>query len=258
MPDLATVARYQRRIRASPDRVWENVRDWEHLPWLHAESFRAIDLEESGDWGWRARIGLHGGAEIRLELVIEGARYVSRTLEGPGAGGEIWTTVTPHAPDQTDIEVEFRVPGVAPEHRDAVGDGFLRLYTQLWDEDEAMMRERARELARSGDTSDTSEEALDLGPEASLREALPKDLVLGGRPYRIVDLAGELVVYATACPHWLGPLPAPASDGTVTCPWHGYRFDVRNGARCDAKSPMRLSPPPRLERHEGRLRLVAR
>lgn len=254
MPELVSVARYERRVRASAERVWENVRDWEHLPWLHASSFQSIELEDSGDWGWRATIGLHGDGEIRLELVIDGARYVSRTLEGPGAGGEIWTTVTPHAEDQTDIVVEFLVPGVPPEHRDAVGDVFLRLYTQLWDEDETMMRQRTRELAGRAAASGA---ALDLGPEDALRASLPRVVEFEGKRYRIATVAGELVVYASACPHWLGPLPEPATDGTVTCPWHGYRFDARSGRRCDAASPMRLSPPPRIKRKGDRVRLCA-
>jgi nitrite reductase/ring-hydroxylating ferredoxin subunit len=38
------------------------------------------------------------------------------------------------------------------------------------------------------------------------------------------------------CPHFGGPLDdAPVDDrGIVTCPWHGYRFDVRTGRRVTA------------------------
>ncbi|TMP97098.1 MAG: hypothetical protein E6L09_13880 [Verrucomicrobia bacterium] len=32
-------------MRASLERIWENVRDWEHLPWLHRRSFLDIQLE---------------------------------------------------------------------------------------------------------------------------------------------------------------------------------------------------------------------
>ena len=35
VPGLTSVATYRRRIGASLERVWENVHDWEHLPWLH-------------------------------------------------------------------------------------------------------------------------------------------------------------------------------------------------------------------------------
>ena len=92
LPPLTCVASYRRTVHASETRVWENVRDWEHLPWLHAASFRSIARLDEGDWGWRARIGLQPAAEIVLELVIDSssARYVSRTLAGPGVGSEIW------------------------------------------------------------------------------------------------------------------------------------------------------------------------
>ena len=96
--DLVRVGVYEREVRASTERVWENVHDWEHLPWLHRGSFSSIECNDSGDWGWRARIGLQPASpsrSIQLELRIEPdePRYVSRTLEGPGAGSEIWTRV---------------------------------------------------------------------------------------------------------------------------------------------------------------------
>lgn len=54
-------ATYEREVAASLERVWENVYDWEHLPWLHSSSFGSIELEESAAWGWRARIGTGAG-----------------------------------------------------------------------------------------------------------------------------------------------------------------------------------------------------
>jgi len=37
---LTLVTTYQRTIHASLERIWENVCDWEHLPWLYRSSFR--------------------------------------------------------------------------------------------------------------------------------------------------------------------------------------------------------------------------
>lgn len=255
MSDLVDVAHYQRRIRASEERVWENVRDWEHLPWLHASSFRAITLEDSGDWGWRARIGLHGGDEIRLELVIDGDRYVSRTLDGGGAGSEIWTQVLPHGQETTDIEVEFHLPGIEPQAVAATGAGFVRLYTQLWDEDERMMRERTRRL---GEHRSAASFSLDVGPIDAVERELPMRVEFGGRAYRIISFEGELHIHAAVCPHWLGPLEnAPNAAGELTCSWHGYRFDLRTGRRCGGSRPIRLPKAPRLEIAEGRVTLRA-
>src|SRR5262245_43106914 len=151
LPGRTRVATYRREIGADVDRVWENARDWEHLPWLHRTTFARIERLESGALGWRARVGLAPDAAqvILLELRIEpdAGRYVARTLEGPGAGTEIWTQLAPRR-TSTGIEVEFHVPGIPPERAAAVGAGFERLYARLWDEDEAMMERRARELAR--------------------------------------------------------------------------------------------------------------
>jgi nitrite reductase/ring-hydroxylating ferredoxin subunit len=136
-----------------------------------------------------------------------------------------------------------------------MGDGYLRLYTRLWDEDEAMMREREQRLAPPPAAPAVG---LDLGPEEALRASLPRRVELAGRRYQIAQVDDALVVYAAVCPHWLGPLADAAADGSVTCPWHGYRFDVRSGRRCDVESPLRLPAPPRLERRAGRVHLVPR
>jgi nitrite reductase/ring-hydroxylating ferredoxin subunit len=259
-PELTRVAVYRRRIGASLERVWENVLDWEHLPWLHRGSFAAIECLASGDRGWRARIApARGGGEIVVELVTEpqALRYVARTLEGAGVGGEIWTRLDPVAPDATDIAVEFLAPDVDPQHADALGRAYVELYTRLWDEDEAMMRQReARLRARAAPAEPGT--ALELGALEALRDRLPLQVELGGRPFRLIALEGELVVHSTVCPHLLGPLDsAEVVEGVVACPWHGYRFDPRSGRGCGDARRFRLAPPPRIEIDAGRVRLVA-
>jgi nitrite reductase/ring-hydroxylating ferredoxin subunit len=240
--DLTRAAVYERCVRASLERVWENVRDWEHLPWLHAGSFSSIVLVGRGEWGWRARIGTRPhGREILLELVIDGDRYVSRTLEGPGAGSEIWTQLSRRSDHETDIRVEFLLPGVSPAVAETLGGALTALYTRLWDEDEAMMQRRESLLsARAPAPAEAG--ALDLGPAAEVRARAPLTVELAGRAYRVVRLADDtLVAHATICPHWLGPLDSSeVEDGCVTCPWHGYRFDLRTGRRPGVQSPLRL------------------
>ncbi len=259
---LTRVARYERTVPVSTDRVWENVRDWEHLPWLHRTSFSSIELREEGDWGWRARIGLQPAAlerSIELELVIakDAPRYVSRTVKGPGAGSEIWTTVSGRGPDASDIAVEFLVPGVDPARADAVGVGFVEAYTRLWDEDEGMMSERRDQLrARRGPAAPAE---LELGPLAELRARLPLVVALGGRRFRLLELDGELIAHSTVCAHLLGPLrEAPVEEGCVTCPWHGYRYDLRTVRSADGRR-LRLAPAPRVEvdAESGQVRLVS-
>ncbi len=259
--ELVRVGGYERSVRASLERVWENVLDWEHLPWLHREAFRSIACEDAGDWGWRARVGMASDRavrEVRIELLIEreALRYVTRTLDGMGRGTEIWTRLRPEGPEQTGIEVSFLLPGVPPAKRDALGARYRKLYAQLWDEDEEMMRVRSAELVRLAGPRPPANARLRLGDAGALR--LPLCAELGGRRWRVVRVGGELLAHATTCPHRLGPLDAaPVEGGQVRCPWHGYRFDVRTGRAAEGRG-LRLPEAPRVEREGDGLWLVSR
>ena len=260
-PCLALAATYERTIHASLAHVWENVLDWEHLPWLHARAFTSIELLEAGDWGWRALLGGESSGRtpaapsvVELRVDHHANRYVARTGgtvgqgdasasgQRHGATSEIWTSLEPLAVDRTGIRVEFRVQPLPHDALEAVGRGYVGLYTVLWDEDEEMMRERAerqRELE-----SPAPAEALDLGPLDELRARLPLDVTFAGRPHRVIELGGEIVAHTTACPHMLGPLhPADGDAATLECPWHGHAFDVRSGRSCDGRGRWLSSPP---------------
>src|SRR5262245_16363383 len=190
-PRIVTVAVYERLIRASLERVWENVLDWEHLPALHRASFASVKRIESGEWGWSAEVKVPGSERaigLRVELDRENLRYVTATTDGPGAGTEIWTFLAPASEHETRIRVEFRVPDVSPERIATLGAGYRALYAKLWDEDEAMMRRREAMLAAQRNPQPRSREPLALGAEADVRAKLPLDVVMDGRPFRIVDL----------------------------------------------------------------------
>jgi nitrite reductase/ring-hydroxylating ferredoxin subunit len=258
---LTCVAVYRRSVEGSLERVWENVHDWEHLPHLHHSSFLDIECLESGHWGWRARVGLPPAAarhEVELELRRRGDdRYVVRTLSGTGLGSEIRTRLEPVAAQRTAVEVSFHLPVEDPAQADALGAAFTRLYTKLWDEDEAMIRRRTHELTRRA-AAHASPPPHPLGREEDLRSRLPLALEIYGRPVRVVDVEGELVAYSPVCPHRLGPLEdGPDARGQVRCRWHGYTFDVRSGRSCDGRG-LRLARAPRLARdaRTGGLALV--
>ncbi len=223
--------------------MYENALDWEHLPFVHPQSFQSIACEEQGPWGWRAKTTAPSGSPLTIELRLdrECRRWITRTLAGAHEGTEVWTHAFPIAARRTDIVVDFFVPGISADERARVGEGFARTYARLYDEDVAMMCERQRQMdARIDGLRET--EAKYVGDLASL--TFPLLTELRGLTYRIARLDDAFVAYAARCPHQLGPLGEPA-DGVVACAWHGYRFDVRSGA-CLTGQACRLPPAPRV------------
>lgn len=248
--DLVGAAVYDREVGASLERVWENVYDWAHLPWLHGEDFSSIEKLDAGPWGWHARVGLSGGVEVELELLTDEAagHYVTRTLDGPGAPTEIWTRLEIRAQHRTAIRVEFCVLPVREESLHKIGEGYVSLYTRLWDQDEEMMRIRQAALAEKPAVirREARSESVSLGPVDELRGRLPLVVDHGGRSWRIVEVAGELLAHDIRCPHQLGPLDGcRVIDGRIVCPWHGYVFDVGTGRSADDRE-LRLRTAPRI------------
>jgi nitrite reductase (NADH) small subunit len=68
---------------------------------------------------------------------------------------------------------------------------------------------------------------------ATLDELPPggaKEVEHEGRIYAIFNVEGKLYAIDGICPHQGGPLAEGAVEGTsVTCPWHGWAFDLRTG-----------------------------
>lgn len=57
-----------------------------------------------------------------------------------------------------------------------------------------------------------------------------KELEFRGRVVALFNLNGQIYALDGICPHAGGPLSAGTIDGTVvTCPWHGWQFDVTTG-----------------------------
>ena len=254
-PVLNLAGTYRRLVNASLARIWENVFDWEHLAHLHGRSFSECALIEAGPWGWRAALteataSVAQVIEMRAER--EDNRYVTTTIEGTGAGTEIRVTLTPHDVRQVEVAVEFHIPEARLGRLKEIGDAYAAIYARLWDEDELMMLKRERALALRK-TPDSTAPPLDLGNEHTIRADLPLLFEFGGAPFRLVDLDGELVAHSTICPHWLGPLDeAEVIDGTVRCPWHGYRFEVASGA-CLGPAAAKLAPAPAIRITGGRV-----
>jgi nitrite reductase/ring-hydroxylating ferredoxin subunit len=57
-----------------------------------------------------------------------------------------------------------------------------------------------------------------------------REVEFEGRVYALFNVGGEVLVIDGICPHQGGPLADGTLEGTmVTCPWHGWQFDVRSG-----------------------------
>ena len=234
--NLVQVTSYKRRVHANIDRVWENVLDWEHLPWLHDSSFDYVTLDSAGEWGWRTWSNAEQSASVELCVNRDRSEYVARSYQYDHQVSEIWTHLAA-AEDHTDIEVTFALPDVKPESVDKVGTIFLKLYTHLWDEDEDMMQKRqARLQQRFG-----SPAATEMRLEKPLK--LPVTVTLGRGDWTLRKIDGHVLAHSAICPHLLGPLEA-TEGSRLSCPWHGYQFDMVSGnclapagASCQLKTP---------------------
>jgi len=57
-----------------------------------------------------------------------------------------------------------------------------------------------------------------------------RELVVAERIVALFCVGGEFFALDGVCPHQGGPLGQGDLDGcVVTCPWHGWQFDVRTG-----------------------------
>jgi nitrite reductase/ring-hydroxylating ferredoxin subunit len=71
-------------------------------------------------------------------------------------------------------------------------------------------------------------------PVASTSDIAPgtaKAFVVGDREIAVFNIGGTYYAIENTCPHQGGPLAEGFIEGNVvTCPWHAWCFDVRNGA----------------------------
>jgi nitrite reductase (NADH) small subunit len=56
------------------------------------------------------------------------------------------------------------------------------------------------------------------------------ELQVGGKAIALANVAGKFCAISGICLHQAGPLGEGELDGqVVTCPWHGWQFDVTTG-----------------------------
>ena len=91
--------------------------------------------------------------------------------------------------------------------------------------------------------------------ESPLAADEPVTFELGKRDFRLREVNGQLVAHQNICPHLLGPLSEfDAASSTVSCPWHGYRFDLASGdCLSPAAATCRLGTAPGIVLEDGNL-----
>jgi nitrite reductase (NADH) small subunit len=58
-----------------------------------------------------------------------------------------------------------------------------------------------------------------------------KTVLVGMQPVALFNDAGRIHAYDGVCLHRGGPVgDGDVEDGIVTCPWHGWQYDVATGA----------------------------
>lgn len=67
----------------------------------------------------------------------------------------------------------------------------------------------------------------------TIEDLLPERMlcvVIDGLPIALAHVDGVLYAFSDTCRHEGGPLSAGVLiDHTVTCPWHGWTYDIRTG-----------------------------
>jgi len=69
---------------------------------------------------------------------------------------------------------------------------------------------------------------------ADIPEGTGKVVDLAGKKIALFNVGGKFYAIDNTCKHRGGPLGEGTLDGTVvTCPWHGWEYDVTSGINLD-------------------------
>ena len=87
----------------------------------------------------------------------------------------------------------------------------------------------------------------DVGSIAELPDEGGREVILAGRVLALFRVGADVYAVDGMCAHQGGPLAEGKLTGSiVTCPWHGWQYDVRTGRQqitptiCQATFPVRI------------------
>lgn len=211
---MIEVGTLERDVGASLKRAIEDELDWEHLPYTHSSTFSAVSLIKADRMGWEANVVLTDGTPMQMNVTLDEDRhgYTNATFTDGAENGRAVCRIAETGDDSCHMSFRFFIPEDSPFPREQAGPFYADLFGRLVDEDEPKMKYRTQAL---------------------------KDGAAAHRPRRTVTLAnGENAKVPLVCPHQGLPLDCePDTDGIMTCPWHGYRFDAATGKCISGQIP---------------------
>ena len=75
-----------------------------------------------------------------------------------------------------------------------------------------------------------------------------KTVQIDGTPVAVFNVDGNFYVVDNTCVHQGGPLGEGTLDGSVvTCPWHGWQYDVKTGVNTSNPQAKVKSYPIKIE-----------
>ena len=86
-------------------------------------------------------------------------------------------------------------------------------------------------------------------PSAELAEGDVLEAMVQGVPVALIRLDGVVHALSGVCPHAGGPIAdGTLEDGEITCPWHGWGFNVSTGVcAVDPDAPLQRYPSVELD-----------
>ncbi|RJG01846.1 Rieske (2Fe-2S) protein [Noviherbaspirillum sedimenti] len=76
-----------------------------------------------------------------------------------------------------------------------------------------------------------------VGSLKELKDGKPLDVTLDGQKIAVFYIKDEVVATSGKCPHAGGPIQCGDLEGAwLTCPWHGWTFDLNSGVCTDDPS----------------------
>ena len=95
---------------------------------------------------------------------------------------------------------------------------------------------------------------IDVGPAEKLADNSAIEVLLEGQVIAIFRTAQGLFALDGMCAHQGGPIAeGTLSNGCVTCPWHGWQYELATGIQTINRQPLQRTFPVRL--NKGRIEI---